>query len=171
MKKAIILFIIITITVFNCFCSNTEAEKDSIINVEMHGDIIQSCIIDALTKAVNSYTADIKPLEEIYIKDNDLLLSDKSIEELNHLLKRKVIRLNLSRVKDNPPHIQKLLRKSWLVAWGILFNLSENKIRVKIIPWATDLKENVFTYWYTGRYEYDCNKNQWVFVTFEEGWI
>ena len=84
MKKAIILFIIITITVFNCFCSNTEAEKDSIINVEMHGDIIQSCIIDALTKAVNSYTADIKPLEEIYIKDNDLLLSDKSIEELNH---------------------------------------------------------------------------------------
>lgn len=171
MKKAIILFIIITATAFNCVCSNKVADIDSIQRVAMHGNIIQSCIVDALTRAVNSYTADIRPLEEIYIKDNDLLLSDKSIVELNSKLKRKVIRINLSRVKDNPPHIQKLLRKSWLVAWGIQFNLSENKIRVKIIPWGTDLKGNVFTYWYTGRYEYDCDKEQWFFVTFEKGWI
>lgn len=170
MKRAIISFIII-ISAISCFCGNKVADIDSIQRVAMHGNIIQSCIVDALTRAVNSYTADIRPLEEIYINDNDLLLSDKSIVELNSKLKRKVIRINLSRVKDNPPHIQKLLRKSWLVAWGILFNLSENKIRVKIIPWGTDLKGSSFTYWYTGRYEYDCDKEQWFFVTFEKGWI
>lgn len=178
MKAAIIFFSMLIATVFSCF-SEVGVDIESTPNVDMHGNVIQSCIVETFVRAVEHYININGPTDEIYVEDGNPLLTNEVIDTLRLRLKQALTIVRLANLKSNPKYLRDKLTKEHIVKWDIQLKLYANTIRVKVIPWGVSAKKkrghtitpHVFVDWYIGRYEYDCDTNRWTFKNFEYGWI
>lgn len=179
--KAVLLFLTMLIaTTLSCF--GNVREYESTPNIEMHGNVIQSCIVETFVKAVEHCTtskAAYVEIDEIYVDDGNPLLTNEVIDSIKSKLKQPLIIVKLANLKSNPEYLRDKLTKDNIIKWDVQLKLYDNKIRVKVIPWGVTVEKkrgrtimpHSFVDWYIGRFEYDCEADKWIFRNFEYGWI